>query len=50
MQWAPVSHQVFPSKPVCRHLKSLPDFTMMHGKEHVFLLEIGGLRWLIAMP
>ena len=39
---------IFLSKSIRRHLKSLPDFMMIRGGEHVFLPGIGGLRWLIV--
>lgn len=36
----------FPARPVRKHLKGLPDFTIVRGGEHVFLPGLGGLRWL----
>lgn len=36
----------FPSRPARRHVRGLPDFTVVRGGEHVFLPGLGGLRWL----
>jgi deferrochelatase/peroxidase EfeB len=37
---------VFPTRPTRKHLRNLPDFTVLRGGEHVFLPGIGGLGWL----
>jgi len=39
----------YPARPVRRHLRGLPDFTVTRGGEHVFLPGIGGLRWLAQL-
>lgn len=39
----------FPARPARKRLRSLPDFTVVRGGEHVFLPGIGGLRWLSAL-
>ncbi len=37
---------VFPAHPARKHLRGLPDFTVVRGGEHVFLPGLGGLNWL----
>lgn len=39
----------FPARPVRRHLRGLPDFTIVRGGEHVFLPSLSALRWLAGL-
>jgi Dyp-type peroxidase family len=39
----------YPARPVRKHLKTMPDFTVVRGGEHLFLPSLSALRWMTEL-